>query len=182
MTQHHYLAKTWTDPRQSFRSSSVQGIGAFATAAIDKSEVIEVIGGEGMSDAEFETYRASHSRFNAVQIAEDLHLVEAVEVVRQRAGGSLNHSCDSNLWLADEVTLVARRPIAEGEELTVDYALFTADPYWLLEQPCRCGTAHCRHTVTGRDWQLERVQAQYYPFFSPFINARIDTLRREKNT
>ena len=32
----------------------------------------------------------------------------------------LNHSCDANAWLEDEVTLTARRDIAAGEEITLD--------------------------------------------------------------
>ena len=182
MTRQNYLARTWIDPRQSFRRSSIEGTGSFASAAIGAGEVVEIIGGQLMSGDEFKVYSARHHRFNAVQIDEDAHIVEDEEVVKQREGGSLNHSCDSNLWLADEVTLVARRLIASDEELTVDYALFTADPDWVLECPCCCGAASCRHTVTGRDWQLESVQSKYFPYFSPFINARINALRQRSGT
>lgn len=33
-----------------------------------------------------------------------------------------NHSCDPTLWHADAYTLVTRRAVDAGEELTVDYA------------------------------------------------------------
>ncbi len=95
---------------------------------------------------------------------------------QERSGGSLNHSCDSNLWMADEVTLVASRDIAAGEELTVDYALFTVQSDWALDLPCRCGSISCRQTVTGNDWQIPAVQQRYRAHFSPFINARIERL------
>lgn len=78
-----------------------------------------------MSEAEFRVFQRATARYNAIQIAKDLHLVEDPEITWQRVGGSLNHACDSNLWMADEVTLIARRHIVSGEELTVDYALFT---------------------------------------------------------
>jgi uncharacterized protein len=103
------------------------------------------------------------------------------EVTAQRGGGSLNHSCDSNLWMADEVTLIARRDIAAGEELTVDYALFSGEAGAVLEHACRCGSAVCRQIITGNDWQLPEVQQRYYPHFSPFINARIERLRQEQH-
>jgi hypothetical protein len=64
-----------------------------------------------------------------------------------------NHSCDPNVWLADDVTLVTRRPVQMGEERTVDYGTMTVVS-WGME--CRCGAAS-----SGR--------------FSPFINARIAT-------
>ena len=38
-----------------------------------------------------------------------------------------NHSCDPNVWMQDEVTLAARRDIAIGEELTIDYAMIEGD-------------------------------------------------------
>jgi uncharacterized protein len=70
---------------------------------------------------------------------------------------------------------VARRPIAAGEELTIDYALFTASPDWSLS-PCRCGLACCRQMITGSDWMRPDVQARYRGHFSPFLNRRIEAL------
>ena len=55
----------------------------------------------------------------------------------------VNHSCDPNayvLYEADACILVARRPIAAGEEVTCDYAInLTGGSAW----PCRCGAARC---------------------------------------
>lgn len=171
-----YRTHTWVDPRQTFKASPIQGLGAFTSAAIKQGEAVEIVGGVVMTEAKFSAFQHTTARYNAIQIGEDLHLVEESEHTQTRPG-SINHSCDSNLWLADEVTLVARRNIDAGEELTVDYALFTAQPGWRLEFPCHCGTPVCRHTITGNDWQIAPVQDRYYPHFSPFINARIERLR-----
>ncbi len=179
MQQQRYREQTWVDPRQEFGPSLTQGIGSFARAPILRGEVLEIVGGDVMADEELRTFVDTVSRYNAIQIDEHLHLVERPEVTERRTGGSLNHSCDSNLWMADEVTLVARRDIAPGEELTVDYALFTVGPEWKLDQPCQCGAPDCRHTITGNDWQLPAVQQRYYPHFSPFINRRIEHQRKQ---
>ena len=96
----------------------------FAREPILAGEVVEIVGGTLITQAQFETFLASAKRFNAVQIDEGMHLVERPEITKAR-GGSVNHSCDSNLWMADEVTVVARRDIGAGEELTLDYALHT---------------------------------------------------------
>ena len=138
-------------------------------------EVVEIIGGTLMTQSEFETFLASAKRFNAIQIAEDMHLVERPEVTMAR-GGSVNHSCDSTLWLADEATVVARRDIGAGEELTIDYALHTANRDWELDGPCNCGSPLCRGSVRGSDWRLPEVQDRYRGHFSPFINERIATI------
>ena len=180
MTSRSYRTKTWIDPRQEFRASLIQGIGSFARAPITQGEVVEILGGMVMTAGEFRAFVQTLPRFNAIQIDEQLHLVELPEVTVQRGGGALNHSCDSTLWMADEVTLIAGRAIAAGEELTVDYALFSGEADAGLEQGCRCGSPVCRHIITGNDWQLPEVQQRYCPHFSPFINARIERLRQEQ--
>ncbi len=179
MSSLRYGEQTWLDPRQQFRASPTQGVGSFARAPIRTGEVVEIAGGDVMTDEQFHAFLQTVSRFNAIQIDEHLHLVERPEITERRAGGSLNHSCDSNLWMADEVTLVARRDIAAGEELTVDYALFTVAPDWHLDQLCHCGAQDCRQTITGNDWRLAEVQRRYYPHFSPFINHRIERLQKQ---
>ena len=63
----------------------------------------------------------------------------------------MNHSCDSNVWMTDAVTLVARKTIPIGEELTVDYALFEVVEDFTAEWECVCGSTVCRKQVTGRD-------------------------------
>ncbi len=144
----------------------------FAREPILAGEVVEIIGGTAMTQVEFEAFLATASRFNAVQLAEGTHLVERPEVTDTRRG-SLNHSCDSNLWMADEATVVARRDIAAGEELTLDYALHTANPEWELDGLCNCGSPLCRGTVRGSDWRLRELRDKYRGHFSPFINERI---------
>src|SRR5215210_3288471 len=176
-----YREQTWVDARQDFRASPTQGIGSFALAPIRRGEVVEVVGGVVMDEDEFRAFVRKTTRFHAIQVDEGLHLVERPELTQRRQGGSLNHSCDSNLWMANEVALVARRDIAVGEELTVDYALFTVDPDWALERSCRCGVPDCRRTITGNDWRLPRVQGRYYPHFSPFVNRRIERLRNRRS-
>jgi len=170
-----YLPETWIDPRQDIRPSTIHGMGVFAPGPIHEGEPVEIIGGDLMSEEEFRAFQQTAHRFNAVQVGEDLHLVERPAVAQQRIG-SINHSCDSNLWLADEVTLVARRDIAAGEELTVDYALFSAQPDWVMDLLCHCGSPSCRGVITGNDWQLKEVQERYQRHFSPFLNARIARL------
>ncbi len=176
-----YLSETWNDPRIEIRRSPVSGDGMFARQPIQKGEVVVVVGGTVMTDAEFEAFQAAHSFYNFIQIDKHLYLVEDPAVTQSLNGskGSMNHSCDSNTWMDDEVTLVARRDIASGEELTVDYALFTTQSNWMLDNRCHCGSPHCRRVITGDDWRREDVQEQYRHHFSPFINRRIESLSRK---
>jgi hypothetical protein len=170
-----YLPTSWYDPRVEIRSSTIQGGGMFARAPFAPGETVAIVGGTPMTGAEFSAYLQGVERWNAHQIAEDLHLVDLIQTPDVVEGG-LNHSCDSSLWMCDEVTIVARRAISAGEELTLDYALTTTQPDWALDQPCRCGSLACRGTVTGNDWRLPDVQARYAGHFVPHINERIHGL------
>ncbi len=167
-----YRERSWADSRLEVRRSGIEGRGGFARELIGEGEVVVVLGGTVMTEAEFRAFMATAAQWDAVQIGEDLHLVDQSPDPRA-TNGSLNHACDSNLWMADEVTLVARHDILPGEEVTVDYALFSAQPDWVLDLPCRCGSPLCRHRITGEDWRLPELQQRYHPHFSPFLNARI---------
>ena len=172
-----YLPQTWTDPRIEFRKSRISGMGMFAREPFKKGEAVCIVGGIVMTDSEFAAFQATHAMYNSVQIDENLHLVEDPEVTRTLEG-SMNHSCDSSAWMADEVMLVARRDIGSGEEVTVDYALFRTQSTWMLDTRCRCGSSYCRRIITGDDWMREDVQERYRNHFSPFINRRIERIQK----
>ena len=174
----NYLPQTWTDPRIEFRTSRISGNGMFAREPIKKGEIVCIVGGIVMTDEEFGAFQATYRNYNAIQIDDHLHLVEDPEVTRTLEG-SMNHSCDSSSWMADEATLMARRDIGAGEEVTVDYTLFTTQSNWMLDTRCRCGSPHCRRVITGDDWRRKDVQKRYRNHFSPFINQRIENLIKQ---
>lgn len=78
----------------------------------------------------------------------------------------LNHACDPNAWL-DGLNLVARRDIAAGEELTVEYATFCGPSMAAFE--CRCGSPDCRGTIRGTDYLLPEIRLRYAGHASDFV-------------
>jgi uncharacterized protein len=171
-----YLPQTWFAPRLEIRKSPISGNGMFAREPIKKDEIVCIVGGTVMTDSEFIAFQATHSFYNSIQIDKKLHLVENPDIT-ELLDSSMNHSCDSNTWMEDEVTLVARRDIESGEEVTVDYALFTTQSNWMLDNRCHCRSPHCRRIITGDDWRREEIQERYRNHFSPFLNRRIKSLR-----
>jgi hypothetical protein len=172
-----YPARFWTDPRVQARMSPIGGRGAFATSPIRAGETLQMIGGTLVDGHElariFRDYTAAGRYCDAAQVDENLHLADLAASLTV----PLNHSCDPNAWMADEVTVVARRDIAAGEEVTVDYALQSGQPVDLVEAHCRCGSAACRHTITGDDWRIPELQTRYAGHFSPFLERRIAAVR-----
>jgi hypothetical protein len=166
-----YIPRSWTDPRIEVRASSIQGKGMFACKPIKKGEIVVIWGGQVFSEAEFKSGKARER--STVPIDDGLYL-GSVYNDPENLDEYMNHSCDSNVWLKDEVTLIARRDIAKGEELTIDYALWEASSAW--QMLCCCGSPLCRKLITGRDWKLPELQIRYQDHFSPYIAARIQNL------
>jgi uncharacterized protein len=162
VTTRRYRRRSWLHPDVVVGSSAIDGSGLFARRPLAEDETVVVLGGTVIDDAELSRLRR-HSSF---AVGEGINLRQD-EDDPARYG---NHSCDPNMWLTDEVTLVARRPVEAGEELTVDYATMTVVP-WQME--CSCGSARCRGVATGDDWRRPDLRERYAGRFSPFINARI---------
>jgi hypothetical protein len=141
----------------------------FACEPIRAGETVITWGGTVFSRAELLAGKANPE--TVAVLDQGLYLADpAGEPVADEY--SLNHSCDSNLWMVDGFTLSARRAIPAGEELTADYALWLYEQDWLLE-PCKCGSPVCRGKVTDRDWMLPELQARYTGHFSPYLNRLI---------
>ena len=170
----YYWDKEWLDSRLEIGSSSVDGRGLFATANIVKGEVVVVWGGTVFTHADVAAGKAAPE--STVWIGENLFLGKRAghyDRGRDDRADFMNHSCDPNVWLRDEVTLVSRRAIAAGEELTIDYALFEGNEDYRMPWECRCGTPVCRKQISGKDWRLKQLQHVYREHFSPFILHRI---------
>jgi hypothetical protein len=131
-------------------------------------------GGEKISpeQAQGDDYRAC-----SVWLAADgMYLALPVSDPEPSLDENLNHSCDANAWLVDDVTLVARRDIAAGEEITLDQGTwnFEEDDYVWDQDHCTCGANGCRKALTHNDWQLALVQDRYRGHFHPFVQTMID--------
>lgn len=160
--------RCWLDPRVVARVSSIDGMGLFATAPITTGEVVGILGGRVIDDADLRQIARTRSKYSSAAVGEGVNLLlEDDEVI-----GRGNHSCDSNVWMRDALTLEARRDIATGDELTVDYALQTSIADW--EMACNCGSPLCRRLIRGSDWMRPELQERYRDHFSPFLNERIN--------
>ena len=73
-------------------------------------------------------------------------------------------------WWRSSPSLAAMRDVDAGEELTTDDALFDMNDDSMT---CGCGTASCRGTVTGRDWERRDLQERYRGWFSAYLQARM---------
>ena len=150
------------------------GFGVYAREAVGVGEVVSVWGGYIVDAQQLETLSHDEQQ-HSVQIEEGLYLAT---IGGAESADFINHSCDPNLGLRGQIALVALRDIEVGEEVCFDYAMTDCTPYDEFE--CRCGTAVCRGTVRGADWQLPELWAKYAGYFSPYLQRRIDRLAQEQ--
>ena len=171
-----YLPRSWVSPKLVPGKSKIHGDGVLAAAAIAKGETLMEFGGEPIVPADFETdvYRMR----SIWQVGDGAYLALREDDPVPSLDENLNHSCDANAWLDDEVTLVARRDIEAGEEITLDHGTWNhdEDDYVWDQDHCTCGAAGCRKTLTPDDWKLAEVQRRYEGHFHPFVQQMIDGL------
>ncbi|HEY6276488.1 MAG TPA: SET domain-containing protein-lysine N-methyltransferase [Streptosporangiaceae bacterium] len=163
------LVSSYITPKASKgQPSAIEGRGIVAVAPIARDEIVAIKGGHIVDTATLHTL-PERLQNSDVQIADGFHLVALDEAEYEPVMLFINHSCEPNVGFAGNVILVAMRDIGPGEELTTDYALF--DDYDGT-MDCHCGTASCRSTISGRDWQRPELQRRYGPYFSWYLQRR----------
>lgn len=166
----HYLS-----PKLEVRPDPDKGeFGVFAREAAQAGEVLVVWGGNIVTEerlAELPDVTQHHS----VQIDEELYLATVGDL---EPADYVNHSCEPNLGLRGQITLVALRDIQPEEEVCFDYAMTDSTPYDEFE--CHCGLPTCRKTITGNDWQRPDLWAKYQGYFSPYLQRRIEQRANEQ--
>jgi len=163
--------RSWITPKAAKGgASAIDGQGVHAVEAIAGGEVVAVKGGH-IVDGTAVAGLPKAIRDSAFPIAADCFLAALAHGEYDGVMMRVNHSCEPNVGMGGNVVLVAMRDIAAGEELTIDYALFLADPGFAMA--CRCGTASCRGMVRGTDWMRTDLQARYRGWFSWWLQQKI---------
>jgi uncharacterized protein len=169
------VGKHYLSPKLEVRAEPEKGgFGVYAIEAVAAGEIVSVWGGYVVDAVQLETL--SHEvQQHTVQIEEGMYLAT---IGGAESADFINHSCDPNLGLRGQITLVALCDINVGEEVCFDYAMTDSTPYDEFE--CHCGSAICRGTIRGDDWKLPELWAKYASYFSPYLQRRIDRLAQEQ--
>lgn len=140
------------------RQSAIHGRGVFAARNIRKGTRLVEYKGERISWEEAERrYPKDPIPYHTFlfEVGDGSQCLDAVR--RGSPAKWINHSCNPNCEAEEDederVFIVARRDIAEGEELTYDYNLTFEERISRAEQkrryPCWCGAKKCRGTMLG---------------------------------
>ena len=175
-----YLPRTWVDPSLYSAPSNIHGTGVFTHRPIKKNEIVMIWGGVLINRDEYDDTWEKYRNLSVVQVDEEHFLGLPIEDTTVSLDEYLNHSCDPNTWLIDEVTVVARKDIAVSEEITMDCALWNDDDSeeYSDDDMCACGTSYCRKKLTAHDWKVPAIQKKYKGHFSPYLEKRINAMHK----
>jgi SET domain-containing protein len=149
------------------RASAIQGLGIFASVNISAGETIHVLAYEREITAE------APLRPEAGERAEHCAYPNGSVMLVAYPYRHMNHSCDPNAYYADEngrTVARARRDIAAGTEITVDYLINNpGGTSW----PCHCGAARCRGTTGTSFFALPiELRREYAPLLAPWFQEK----------
>lgn len=142
------------------RESPQHGRGVFAAQPIARGTGILQFAGPVLqvTQVDFNDYH--------LQIGSELYLGPSGE-----ADDFVNHSCDPNAALADDLSLVALRDIHADEEITWDYST-AIDEEDFTGFPCGCGAVNCRNRITSFRYLDQADQQRLAAYLLPYLRAQ----------
>ncbi len=155
----------------------IHGKGMLATGLIREGEVVSRLEPDQPTKTVDEVLamppdeREAYTHY-AYQFRENLYVHE------ENDERYMNHSCDPNTWWLDDDTMIARRDIQPGEEITFDYATTEITVPYAMR--CRCGAEICRETVTHLDYLDETWQARFGDHLPEHTRKAIAAARTSK--
>jgi SET domain-containing protein len=136
--------------------SNGRRIGLFARAPIAAGTVIMPLAGP---------LRSQPTQYS-IQLDDHVHLDAG-----GRIDDELNHSCDASARMdLDTMNLVAKRPIAPGQEVTINYCAteeVLANPF-----TCDCGSPGCYRVVRGFRFLTADQRRLLEGELSPYLRKR----------
>ena len=167
----------WVHPNVALGASRIEGTGLFTTEPIPAGTLVIRLGGRLVSTAELNDLIASADAdseaayIDSTTVDDDAHLVLPPGTLAHFA----NHSCDPNLWLNGPYEVVARRDVAAGDELTIDYGTISGAPGFRMN--CACGSPRCRGAVSSDDYAIAVLQDRYRGHWVPALERRVNRAR-----
>ncbi|WP_193930064.1 SET domain-containing protein-lysine N-methyltransferase [Gloeocapsopsis crepidinum] len=154
-------------------ANSKFGQGLFAKKDIRVGENILIFTG-GIIDFDQAILKAPPYEGDALQIGKSIY------VNLEPPGRFVNHSCDPNAGIKNDIELVALRNIKAGEEIYFDYSTTMDEDYWSLQ--CGCGSINCRKVIKDFKHLPYHVKRKYLDLniVQKFIAVQYPTTAKAK--
>ncbi|RPJ09772.1 MAG: SET domain-containing protein-lysine N-methyltransferase [Spirochaetaceae bacterium] len=142
------------------------GKGLFSKRPFRPGDVIFTFTGKKINF--LDTIRLGEIESYPIQIEKDLYLHPDEPYC------FINHSCDPNCGINDNLELVAIKNIQTGEELFFDYSTSMLERHW--EMDCLCNTSKCRKVIKDFDFLPHETRIKYISLniVQPFIKQSLN--------
>ncbi len=173
-------SNSFLNPKCTVLDSPLGGKGIFATAPLQKKELIAIWGGKIYTSKELKKYGTKYPEMitHPVEIYKDYYL-GPVNPKKLEATDRFNHSCNPNAGIRGQIILEARRDIKKGEEITYDYE--TSDiSFFGKPMICHCNAKNCRKTINGHSWKEKYFQKRNKKYLATYILDLIKTSERNR--
>jgi SET domain-containing protein len=145
--------------------SKIHGLGVFATRDFAQGETILIIDDSRIVDGD-NPLRPELGEYNY----HCDYLAGGRVVLMKSPGRHINSSCDPNTYVKTingVRSVLARRAIKVGEEVTYDYII---DCHGGIVWQCSCGAERCRGTIVSSFFELPvEQQKEYLPLLSEWF-------------
>lgn len=172
---------TWANPKTEVRQSNMpnSGNGRFTTEFVREGEIVVILGGLILTEDEYQEIRKRYTFVSGLLIHKDfkIHQVNFISDYN----GTLNHSCEPNVYLDGQIVVKATKDIEVGEEITLDYGTIANQDLVLFED-CQCGADNCRKYITCKDWLSSSFRSERAFFFSHYLQELIRDTSAEEIT
>jgi len=141
--------------------SSINGMGLFATVAIEKGERISYVHGpiKVVRDFSVLTRHEYIKSYDWIGVGRYSWIDTTNSPFR-----FINHRCEPNAALITTRTMIALADIAPGDEITMDYSLTEAGQDWSMK--CNCGMANCRKLILPINFLPHELFQHYLPYIT----------------
>jgi hypothetical protein len=142
----------------SVRRSAIHGRGVFTDAQLGRGEFVAFVQGRTRTVDGRLLYTPEEAAMNPNWIG----VSTTTWIVPDRPYVYINHSCDPSCGILGVGHLHALRDLAPGDEITIDYSISEANPYWHME--CSCGSERCQKRLRSIAYLPPETYERYYPF------------------
>ncbi|NQZ85489.1 MAG: SET domain-containing protein-lysine N-methyltransferase [Nanoarchaeales archaeon] len=152
------------------RKSKINGTGVFALRNFLKKEIILFLDGEIWKKKNYEEYDENlDPRGGPISRCDKYNYF----LKSNSSWVYINHNCDSNSGLINDKTLVAKRDIKKGEEITQDYSTLDIEAIKggkkRLDMECECGSTKCRRIITSFDLLDEKIKCELITYVNSAV-------------
>ncbi len=152
------------------RKSKIEGQGIFATKKFQRGEFIFTVQGPVIKYTVPPDWRVGPDWLNVGENSWKIPYSDNPWIF-------INHSCNPNAIVRNGNKVMALRPIASNDEITIDYSLTETMRSWRMK--CKCGLKTCRATIKSVQFLSRDVFEKYKKYLSKFLQQEYQKQRVE---